>query len=170
MEERTERVERTGAATGMPPGERPPPRPRSAPPPQKKARRRGPVLTDPVADMLTRLRNASRARHDVVSIPTSRLKVEIAKILKAEGFLVGYEVAGPTLTCRVKYVGGGKIPALTDAQRLSTPGRRTYAGRRELPRVRGGLGVTIVSTSQGLLTGTDAARKGLGGEVLCAVW
>lgn len=169
MEERTERVQRTPTATATPPQvDRP--RPRSAPPPQKKARKRGTVVSDPVADMLTRLRNAARARHDAVSMPTSRLRAELARILKAEGFLLGYEVQGNVLSCRLKYVGGGKIAALTDAQRLSTSGRRTYAGRRELPLVRRGLGVIIVSTSQGVMTGAEAGKKGLGGEVLCAVW
>ncbi len=169
MEERTERIERTPTATATPPGDRPP-RPRSAPPQQKKPRRRGVVVADPVADLLTRLRNGARARHEAVSMPASKLKVEVAKILRAEGFLSAYEVQGGVLTCRMKYVGGGKIAALTDAQRVSTPGRRRYAGRRALPLVRGGLGVTIVSTSQGLMTGREAARRGLGGEVLCAAW
>jgi small subunit ribosomal protein S8 len=172
MEDRAERTERTERAA--PPAQpstvdRGSPRPRSAPP-QKKARRRGVVVADPVADMLTRLRNGARARHEIVAVPTSKLKTDVAKILKAEGFIAGYDVQGPTLTCRLRYVGGGKVSALSDAQRISRPGRRTYAGRHDLPLVRRGLGVTIVSTSQGLMTGTDAARKGLGGEVLCSVW
>jgi small subunit ribosomal protein S8 len=137
---------------------------------QKKARRRGVVVADPVADMLTRLRNGSRARHETVAVPTSKLKTELAKILKAEGFLQGYDVQGGTLTCRLRYVAGGKVSALSDAQRVSRPGRRAYVGRHKLPLVRRGLGVTIVSTSQGMMTGSEAAKKGLGGEVLCAVW
>lgn len=170
MEERSEAPQRAPVASTPPPpsGERP--RPRAAPPPQKKARRRGAVVADPVADLLTRLRNGVKARHEAVALPSSRLKAEIAKILKAEGFLSGYEIQGNVLTCRIKYVGGGKVAAFTDAQRVSTPGRRIYAGRRRLPLVRRGLGVTIVSTSQGVMTGSDAAKKGLGGEVLCAVW
>ena len=169
---RTEAPARAAVGTAAPPapgGDRPP-RPRSAPPQQKKRRPRGVVVSDPIADMLTRLRNGARARHDVVSIPASKLRTEIAKILKAEGFLLGFEAQGATLTCRLKYVGGGRVAALTGAQRVSTSGRRIYAGRRDLPLVRRGLGVTIVSTSQGVMTGFDATRKGLGGEVLCSVW
>ena len=102
--------------------------------------------------------------------PSSKLKIEVAKILKAEGFIQGYEVQGRTLTCRLRYVGGARISAFSDAQRISRPGRRTYAGRHDLPLVRRGLGVTIVSTSQGLMTGSEATKKGLGGELLCSVW
>ncbi|TMD60085.1 MAG: 30S ribosomal protein S8 [Chloroflexi bacterium] len=175
MEERTERVERIERPAAPPPVTPPqadrPPRPRSAPPPQKKARRRGVVVADPIADLLTRLRNGARARHDTVAVaPSSKLKIEVAKILKAEGFIQGYEVQGGTLTCRLRYVGGARISAFSDAQRISRPGRRTYAGRHDLPLVRRGLGVTIVSTSQGLMTGSEATKKGLGGELLCSVW
>ena len=171
MEERGERIERSerpAPGAGVAQAERP--RPRAAPVQQKKPRRRGVVVADPVADMLTRLRNGARARHETVAVPASRLATEIAKILKSEGFLQGYDVQAGTLTCRLRYVGGGKIAALSDAQRISRPGRRAYAGRHELPLVRRGLGVTIVSTSQGVMTGAAATKKGLGGEVLCSVW
>lgn len=143
---------------------------RAAPPVPKKAHPHGVVIGDPVADMLTRLRNGARARHETVAIPSSKLKAELARILKAEGFISGYEVQGATLTCRMKYVGGGKVAALTDAQRVSTSGRRIYAAAKKVPVVRRGLGVTIVSTSQGVMTGADAMKKGLGGEILCSVW
>src|ERR671937_443259 len=166
--ERPDRAERPAGAIGAPQADRM--RPRSAPPVQKKPRRRGVVVADPVADMLTRLRNGARARHDTVAVPSSKLKTEVAKILKAEGFLQGFDVQGQTLTCRLRYVAGGKIAALSDAQRVSRSGRRTYVGRHALPLVRRGLGVTIVSTSQGVMTGKDAAKKGLGGEVLCSGW
>lgn len=126
-------------------------------------------MNDSVADMLTRLRNGARARHETVPMPASKLKTEIAKILRAEGFIAGHEVQGETLVLRLKYL-DGKIPAVTEVKRVSRPGLRVYAGRRELPRVRRGLGVTIVSTSRGLMTGADAARVGLGGEILCTVW
>jgi small subunit ribosomal protein S8 len=126
-------------------------------------------VTDPVADMLTRIRNASRARHETTTMPASRLKAEIAKILQAEGFIAGYEAAANTLTVRLKYV-QGRIPAITDVTRVSRPGLRVYAARRELPRVRRGLGVSIVSTSRGIMSGREAARQGLGGEVMCTVW
>lgn len=163
MEERPAQTERPTAIAERPL--------RRAAPPQKRPRRRsaGPV-TDPIADLLTRLRNATRARHETVSSPTSKLKVEVVKILKAEGFIAGYDIDRGGLTVRLKYVGDDRIPAITDLQRVSRPGRRVYAGRAELPRVRAGLGVTIVSTSQGVMSGRDASRRGLGGEVLCAAW
>src|SRR5919197_6255016 len=120
--ERPDRAERPAGAIGAPQADRM--RPRSAPPVQKKPRRRGVVVADPVADMLTRLRNGARARHETVAVPASRLATEIAKILKSEGFLQGYDVQAGTLTCRLRYVGGGKVAALSDAQRISRPGRR----------------------------------------------
>ncbi len=151
-----------------------------------KARRpRGVTVNDPVADMLTRIRNAVGARHDSVAIPSSRMKIEIAKILKSEGFIAGYvteaaserkatkesEVlpAGTQLVVRLKYI-GGKTPAVSGIRRISRPGLRVYARKTEMPRVLGGLGVAIVSTSSGLMTGREAERKGLGGEVLAYVW
>ena len=153
-----------------PPSERPQgeARPRKAAPPKKPRRRRGVAVNDPVGDMLTRVRNAIGARHESVEIPASRLKVEIAKILKAEGYISGSEATGRALVLRLKYA--GKVPALTGVDRVSRPGRRVYARRDELPRVLGGLGIAIVYTSAGVMTGYAARRKGLGGEVLARVW
>ena len=125
-------------------------------------------MTDPIADMLARIRNATQSRHPRVDMPLSRLKVEIAKILKAEGYISGSEATGRALVLRLKYA--GKVPALTGVDRVSRPGRRVYARRDELPRVLGGLGIAIVSTSAGVMTGYAARRKGLGGEVLARVW
>ena len=167
MEERTAPTERAERPAPAHAAERP--RPRPAAPPKRPKKRRGVAVNDSVADMLTRLRNGARARHETVSMPASKLKLEVAKILKAQGFIAGYEAQGETLALRLKYV-GGKIPAVTEVKRISRPGLRVYAGRRELPRVRRGLGMTIVSTSRGLMTGADAAKRGLGGEILCTVW
>ena len=135
---------------------------------KKPQRRRGIAVNDPVGDMLTRLRNAIGARHDTVDIPTSRLKTEIARILKAEGYVAGVEPSGQNIVVRLKY--SGKISALTGIDRVSRPGRRVYATRDELPRVLGGLGTSIVSTSAGVMSGRQARRKGLGGEILANVW
>jgi small subunit ribosomal protein S8 len=136
--------------------------------PKKPAKRRGVAVNDPVGDMLTRLRNAVGARHETVEIPASRLKADLARILKDQGYIAGFEANATSLVLRLKY--SGKIPVLTGAQRVSRPGRRVYARRDEIPRVLGGLGIAIVSTSSGLMTGRDARRKGLGGEVLAQVW
>ncbi len=135
---------------------------------KKPRRRRGVAVNDPVGDMLTRLRNAIGARHETVEIPASRLKADIAKILKAEGYIAGLEPSGQSLVLRLKY--SGKAPALTGIDRVSRPGRRVYATRNEMPRVLGGLGIAIVSTSAGVMSGRDARRKGLGGEILATVW
>lgn len=159
------RVETTEGA--RPPGEAPR-APRRAAAAKKPARRRGPNVSDPVGDMLTRLRNAVGARHETVEMPASRLKAEIARILKAEGYITSFETSGDQLIVRLKY--SGRVPALTGIDRVSRPGRRSYAQRTEMPRVLGGLGVAIVSTSAGLMTGNDARRRGLGGEVLAQVW
>jgi small subunit ribosomal protein S8 len=148
--------------------------PRSAPPTAKRVvakkpkPRRGVTVTDPVGDMLTRLRNAVGARHETVEIPASRLKAEIAKILKSEGYIASVEPSGPSLVLKLKY--SGRTPALTGVDRVSRPGRRVYARRDEMPRVLGGLGVAIISTSAGVMSGRDARRKGLGGEILATVW
>jgi small subunit ribosomal protein S8 len=136
--------------------------------PKKPARRRGVAVGDPVGDMLTRLRNAVGARHETVAIPASRLKREIARILKAEGYIAGVETSGPEIVVRLKY--SGKTSALTGIDRVSRPGRRVYATRDAMPRVLGGLGTSIVSTSAGVMSGRDARRKGLGGEILANVW
>ncbi|TME63289.1 MAG: 30S ribosomal protein S8 [Chloroflexi bacterium] len=124
---------------------------------------------DPVADLLTRVRNAAGARHETVSVPTSRMKAEVARILRDEGFISGYEQPNAReLVLRMKYV--GKLPAVSGLRRISKPGLRVYARKTEMPRVLGGLGVAIISTSSGLMTGREAERKGLGGEVLAYVW
>ena len=137
---------------------------------RKPKRINGGVPNDPVADMLTRVRNAAGARHDTVSVPASRTKVQIARILKTEGFIGGFEQ--PTareIVIKMKYI-GGKTPAVSGLRRISKPGLRVYARKTEMPRVLGGLGIASVSTSSGLMTGREAERKGLGGEVLAYVW
>lgn len=129
-------------------------------------------MTDPIADMLTRIRNGIQARHDRVELPASKLKVEIAKILKSEGFISNYKVADEasnTLRIYLKYAEDGE-PVIHGIERVSRPGRRVYRGKDDIPRVLGGLGLSIVSTSRGVLSGAEAARNGIGGEVLCQVW
>jgi small subunit ribosomal protein S8 len=132
-------------------------------------------VTDPIADMLTRIRNASTARHRELSLPSSRVKREIARILADEGFIDSYETRNDAesvqdqLVLRLKYV-EGKTPVVTGLKRISKPGLRVYARKTEIPRVLGGLGVAILSTSHGIMTGTDARKQNLGGEVLCYVW
>ncbi len=131
------------------------------------------TVTDPIADMLTRIRNANAAGHDQVSIPASRLKVEIARILKEEGFIQDWKLIseGPQGTLRIvlKY-GPKRERVLRGLRRISKPGLRVYVRRQTIPRVRGGLGVAILSTSRGVLTDRQARRLGVGGEVLCYVW
>ena len=130
-------------------------------------------ISDPIADMLTRVRNASRARHTEVVVPASRTKREIARILKDEGFIaeVSEEQAGPSrnLKLTLRYV-DGKVPVVSGLKRVSKPGLRVYASKTDIPRVLGGLGVVIVSTSQGIMTGAQARKAQLGGEVLAYVW
>ena len=130
-------------------------------------------VSDPIADMLTRIRNASRAHHTEVLVPASRTKREIARILKDEGFIDDVQEAqdGPTamLKIQLKYV-GGKAPVVSGLKRISKPGLRVYAGKTDIPRVLGGLGIVIVSTSQGIMTGAQARKAQLGGEVLAYVW
>ena len=130
-------------------------------------------VSDPIADMLTRIRNASRARHTEVVVPASRTKREIARILKDEGFIAdvseGQEGPRLTLTLTLKYV-DGKAPVVSGLKRISKPGLRVYAAKTEIPRVLGGLGIVIVSTSQGIMTGAQARKAQLGGEVLAYVW
>ncbi len=135
---------------------------------KKPARRHGVAVNDPIGDMLTRLRNAVGARHETAEIPAGRLKADVARILQDEGYIAGFETTGDTLLVHLKYA--GKTSALTGATRVSRPGRRVYARRNDIPRVLGGLGIAIVSTSSGVMTGRDARRKGLGGEVLAHVW
>jgi small subunit ribosomal protein S8 len=125
--------------------------------------------------MLTRIRNAVSARHDAVSIPASRMKVAIAGVLKDEGFIKDYSLTTeegktqPTLRVELSY-GGRRSPQLTGLQRISKPGLRVYVQRREIPRVYGGLGIAILSTPKGIMTGHEARRQEVGGEVLCYVW
>ena len=130
-------------------------------------------MTDPVADMLTRIRNAQRARHTTVEIPMSKLKLELARILKEEGYVRNFKVveAAPRKTIKVllKYADDGE-PAITGIERVSKPGRRVYSGKNGMPSIFGGLGITVVSTSQGVLTGNKSKELGVGGEILCSVW
>ncbi len=131
------------------------------------------TMTDPIADMLTRLRNANSAYHETVSMPHSKLKANIAKILEQEGYIAGSEVTdaevGKTLTLTLKY-GPNRERSLAGVRRVSKPGLRVYAKSTNLPKVLGGLGVAILSTSSGLLTDREAEKKGVGGEVVAFVW
>jgi small subunit ribosomal protein S8 len=130
-------------------------------------------MTDPIADMLTRLRNANSAYHETVSMPFSKLKSHIAEILQAEGYIASWTVAdaevGKTLTLNLKF-GPNRERSLAGVRRISKPGLRVYAKSTNLPKVLGGLGVAILSTSSGLLTDRQATKKGVGGEVLAYVW
>ncbi len=131
------------------------------------------TVTDPIADMLTRIRNANAAGHDQVSVPASKLKAEIARILKEEGFIQEWTWVhdGPQGTLRITLKYGPKRErVLRGIRRVSKPGLRVYVRRPEIPRVRGGLGIAILSTSRGILTDRQARRLGVGGEVLCYVW
>jgi small subunit ribosomal protein S8 len=130
------------------------------------------VITDPIADMLARIRNAITARHEAVVVPASRMKLEIAKILKAEGFIADYQVEKTqpsSIRIHLRY-GERKQGIITGMRRISRPGLRIYTRRTEVPRVRGGLGLAILSTSRGIMTDRDARKIGVGGEVLCYVW
>ncbi len=131
------------------------------------------MLTDPVADMLTRIRNANKALQETVSMPSSRIKTEIARLLKEEGYVADYHVdkgeSFDTLVVQLKF-GPARERVITDLKRVSKPGRRVYAKKDRLPRVLGGMGIAILSTSRGLITGRKAQELGVGGEVLCFVW
>lgn len=131
------------------------------------------MMTDPIADMLTRIRNANLAVHDKVDIPVSRLKVEVAKVLRAEGYIKNLKVleGNPQGTLRIylKYDSGNQR-IIRGLRRVSRPGLRVYAPARRVPRVMSGLGVAILSTSEGIMTGRAAKERGVGGEVLCYVW
>jgi len=135
-------------------------------------------MTDPIADMLTRVRNALQAGHASVSLPSSKLKVAIAQILKDEGFIEDYETGREdglpqeVLRLRLKYVGRlrQRRPVISGIERVSKPGRRVYTGRKEIPWVLSGMGVAILSTPKGVMTGQRARKLGVGGEVLCRVW
>jgi small subunit ribosomal protein S8 len=131
------------------------------------------VQTDPIADFLTRIRNGLRADHDEVEMPSSAFKAEIARILQEQGYIDGYETesarVGKVLRVRLKYTEDRK-PVITGIERLSKPGRRRYVNAGEVPRVYGGMGTAIVSTSRGVMTGHDARRQGVGGELVARVW
>jgi small subunit ribosomal protein S8 len=131
------------------------------------------TLTDPIADMLTRMRNAIMVRHDNVLIPASKVKLSIAKILKEEGFINDYEIVKgkphKQIKVHLRYMEDSK-PAISGLKRMSKPGLRLYVQKKEIPRVYGGLGIAILSTSQGLRTGQQAWRQGSGGELLCYIW
>ena len=131
------------------------------------------TVSDPIADMLTRIRNAIKVRHDFVLVPSSKVKLAIVKILKEEGFIKDYEVikGKPQRAVKVYLRYDEKNePFLNGMERVSKPGLRVYVGQKEIPRVYGGMGVTIVSTAKGLMTGQQARRQGIGGEFLCYVW
>ena len=131
------------------------------------------MLTDPVADMLARIRNANKALHETAEMPTSRQKEEIARLLEEEGYISGWERRSgesyDTLVIQLKY-GPSRERIITDLKRVSKPGRRVYARKDRLPRVLGGMGTAIMSTSRGLVTSKTAEREGIGGEVICFVW
>jgi small subunit ribosomal protein S8 len=131
------------------------------------------MMTDPIADMLTRIRNGLQARHAAVEMPTSKIKVAIAEVLKDEGYIKGYSVAGEgisrMLKVELRYVGKNE-PVVSGIKRISKPGLRVYAAATEIPRVFGGLGVSIMSTSRGVMSGGQARKQRVGGEVLCHVW
>jgi small subunit ribosomal protein S8 len=135
-------------------------------------------VNDPISDMLTRIRNAAIAGHNVVAMPNSKIKVAIAKILKEEGYIAGYEVvedkipSHKVLRIRLKYVGERRErrPVITGLERISRPGRRIYTGKQDIPWVLSGMGIAILSTPKGVMTGQRARQLGVGGEVLCKVW
>lgn len=133
-------------------------------------------MTDPIADFLTRVRNGAHASKDVVPIPSSKLKKELARILKEQGYIDGYEIEAPNedhpgeqILVKLKYTGNRK-PVIQGIQRVSRPGQRTYVDHAHIPKIQGGLGTAIISTSHGVMTGHDARRAGLGGEVVAKVW
>jgi small subunit ribosomal protein S8 len=133
-------------------------------------------MTDPVADFLTRLRNAANAQHQDVVIPSSKLKRELARILKEQGYIESYEVIAPSagvpgerITVRLKYTNDRK-PVISGIQRVSRPGQRLYVSHTHIPRIQGGMGTAIISTSQGVMTGHEARSAGVGGEVVAKVW
>jgi len=131
------------------------------------------AITDPIADMLARIRNALVARHDYTDVPASKLKMAVAAVLKQEGYIKGFEPVAEGIHAKVRVhlaYGAKREPMITGLDRVSKPGLRVYAGSGEIPRVYGGLGIAILSTPQGVMTGKDARKRGLGGEVLAYVW
>lgn len=131
------------------------------------------MTSDPIADMLTRVRNALAARHPKVDVPASKLKAEIARILKEEGYILNYKVAEEgakkTIKIYLKYA-NNSLPVISQIERVSRPGCRVYAGKTDIPRVLGGLGINILTTPRGVMTGRHAYKEGIGGEILCQVW
>jgi small subunit ribosomal protein S8 len=131
------------------------------------------MMTDPIADMLTRIRNGYKARFETVIIPSSRLKLNIASALKNEGYIKNYKVvtegSKSLLHVQLKY-GAQKKPALSEIKRISKPGRRVYVGKDEIPLIKSGMGIAIMSTSKGVLTDKEARKQGLGGELICSCW
>ena len=131
------------------------------------------MTSDPIADMLTRVLNAMVARHQKVDIPASKLKTEIARILKEEGYIANFKVAEEgvkkVIKIYLKYANDNS-PVITKIERVSRPGSRTYAGKDGIPQVQGGLGISILTTAQGVMTGRTARKQGVGGEILCRIW
>jgi small subunit ribosomal protein S8 len=131
------------------------------------------MTSDPIADMLTRVRNAIAARHPKVDVPASKLKTEIARIMKEEGYIANFKVAedGPKSVIKIylKYSTDG-VPVITHLKRVSRPGCRSYVGQDDIPRVQGGLGINILTTPRGVMTGRHARKEGVGGELLCSIW
>ena len=131
------------------------------------------MTNDPISDMLTRVRNAMAARHPKVDVPASRLKAEVARILKEEGYIANYKVAEEgakrTIKIYLKY-SAGNAPVITRIERVSRPGCRVYVGHEDIPRVQGGLGINILTTPRGVMTGREARKEGVGGELLCQIW
>jgi len=131
------------------------------------------MLTDPIADMLTRIRNANMALHDTVEMPGSTLKAELARVLKDEGYITDWELrdarVGTELVVKLKY-SRDRRRVISGLERVSKPGRRVYVDRTSIPRILGGMGIAVISTSQGVITGHEARRRGVGGEVICSVW
>ena len=132
------------------------------------------MVNDTIADMLTRIRNANLARHQIVQVPSTKMTRNLAFVLQEEGFIQSFEEVGEDITKQLllslKYKGKEREPVITALKRISRPGLRVYANRKELPRVLGGLGIAVISTSRGVLTDNKARHQGLGGEVLCYIW
>ncbi len=131
------------------------------------------MMTDPIADMLTRIRNANTALHDAVEMPGSTMKAAVAGVLKEQGYITDYELregrVGQDLVVKLKY-SRDRRRVISGIERISKPGRRVYVDRTNIPRVLGGMGISVISTSQGVITGHEARRRGIGGEVICSVW
>ena len=131
------------------------------------------MISDPIADMLTRLRNALSARHPKVDVPSSKLKMEIARILKEQGYILNFKLVeegpGKTIRLYLKYTAANQ-PVISRIERISRPGCRIYSGGKQVPRVLGGLGINILTTSRGVMTGAEAKKSGVGGEILCQIW